>query len=154
MTAPEAQLVFARTLLLVLLYGFLGLTAWIAWRELRAHASRPGSARTGAASRVVVLAGGESGWPTGTAFALQPTTVIGRDLDAGIVLQDATLSGRHAVVARDDGGWWVEDVGSTNGTYLNGEQIDPASPAPLRSGDILRCGNVELRVVLVSEPVA
>jgi hypothetical protein len=147
-TGAEAQLLFARTLLLVLLYGFLGMVAWLAWRELSSQgrgAARPAPV---AAARVVVLQSGESGWPPGTSFTLEPLSVIGRDLDADVVLQDGTLSGRHALIGRDDGGWWVEDLGSTNGTFVNSSSVPPVSTAPLRSGDVLRCGNVQLRVVL------
>jgi pSer/pThr/pTyr-binding forkhead associated (FHA) protein len=63
---------------------------------------------------------------------------LGRD-DCDIVLSDPEVSRRHAAVAESPDGFTIEDLGSTNGTWVNGERID--RPAPLRAGDEVRFGN-------------
>jgi diguanylate cyclase (GGDEF)-like protein len=80
--------------------------------------------------------------------------LIGRDEgllshdDAGLVLSDASVSRRHArVICSDDGTVTVEDLGSTNGTAVNGRQVDQS---PLRPGDHLEIGGVSLRLDLLS----
>jgi EmrB/QacA subfamily drug resistance transporter len=77
---------------------------------------------------------------TGRMFALGEETVLGRDDTADIVLEDPSgeLSRRHARVGLTDGAAVVEDLGSTNGTLLNGERI--SGSRPLRSGDQIRIG--------------
>jgi pSer/pThr/pTyr-binding forkhead associated (FHA) protein/ribosomal protein L40E len=48
-----------------------------------------------------------------------------------------TVSRRHARIIRSDGGWAIEDAGSTNGTYVNGKKLAPGSKHPLKSKDIV-----------------
>jgi predicted component of type VI protein secretion system len=63
---------------------------------------------------------------------------LGRD-GCDVVLSDPEVSRRHAVVAESPEGFTIEDLGSTNGTWVNGERID--HPQPLRAGDEIRFGN-------------
>lgn len=143
----EAQLLLVRLLFLALAYGFLGAVGLVVWRELadRRGADRPATEAPG--PRLIVIAGGASDRPAGSSFALAAVTSVGRDLDNLVVLQDPTVSGRHAVIHHRDGAWWVEDLGSTNGTRLNGRPTPPLQPALLRSGDLLQFGSVRLRLV-------
>jgi len=67
---------------------------------------------------------------------------IGREGgQADIQLKDPGLSNRHARIFADGPDWFIEDLGSTNGTYLNGEPLD--GPAPLHVGDRIRIGDSE-----------
>ncbi len=59
------------------------------------------------------------------------------------------VSRRHARIFFQDNRFYVEDLGSTNGTYLNGLRLEPYSPRPLGDGDELRLGQVLIRVGLV-----
>jgi hypothetical protein len=67
--------------------------------------------------------------------------VLGRSREADIVLQDPNVSRRHAELRRDDGGWQVVDLGSTNGIKVNGRRVDHHS---LRPGDQITIGVTDL----------
>ena len=69
--------------------------------------------------------------------------VIGRE-NADITLEDSEISSRHAELRPTDDGAEIEDLGSTNGTFVNGTRIDSATP--LTGGDIVRVGQSELEV--------
>jgi hypothetical protein len=64
----------------------------------------------------------------GSTFALDAAaTSIGRHPDSDLFLDDVTVSRRHAIVRRDPDGYQISDVGSLNGTYVDGERIDTAT---------------------------
>jgi pSer/pThr/pTyr-binding forkhead associated (FHA) protein len=81
----------------------------------------------------------------GSRYVLAPgdeaATTIGRHPESDILLDDITVSRRHAEVRRQQGAYWAYDVGSLNGTYLNRERIDRAL---LTSGDELQVGRFRL----------
>lgn len=102
-----------------------------------------GRQRRNAPSKLVVT----EGTLTGTTVALQGQTVtLGRAHDSTIVLDDDYASSRHARIYPDrDGQWIVEDLGSTNGTYLDRSRLTTPTPIPL--GAPIRIGKtvIELR---------
>ncbi|MET7386383.1 FHA domain-containing protein [Streptomyces sp. NPDC005529] len=102
-----------------------------------------GRQRRGAPSKLVV----SEGTLTGTTVALQGQTItLGRAHDSTIVLDDDYASSRHARIYPDrDGQWIVEDLGSTNGTYLDRSRLTTPTPVPL--GAPIRIGKtvIELR---------
>ena len=83
--------------------------------------------------------------PVGTSFEPGPVpTTIGRADDNVIVLAgDDYASGRHARVESALDGTWVVDLGSTNGTYVNGERLE--GRRRLHEGDLVQVGDTELR---------
>ena len=99
--------------------------------------------RRGAPTKLVV----SEGSLTGTTVALQGQTIsLGRAHDSTIVLDDDYASSRHARIYPDrDGQWIVEDLGSTNGTYLDRSRLTTPTPVPL--GAPIRIGKtvIELR---------
>ncbi|MFE1170854.1 FHA domain-containing protein [Streptomyces sp. NPDC058773] len=99
--------------------------------------------RRGAPTKLVV----SEGSLTGTTVALQGQTIsLGRAHDSTIVLDDDYASSRHARIYPDrDGQWIVEDLGSTNGTYLDRNRLTTPTPIPL--GAPIRIGKtvIELR---------
>ncbi len=64
-------------------------------------------------------------------------------LDGGY---DAGVSRRHAILGHKDGVYIVEDLGSSNGTFVNGQRLAPQVPTPLAGGDELKCGTLLMRV--------
>ncbi|MEO7069407.1 MAG: FHA domain-containing protein, partial [Nostocoides sp.] len=83
---------------------------------------------------------------SGTSLPLRDSgTLIGRNSEAGLVLDDDYASGRHVRLYRGDWGWVAEDLGSTNGTFLDGMKLTTVSPVEV--GSQLRIGKtvVELR---------
>ena len=83
-----------------------------------------------------------SGTQAGDRFALDAdVTRLGRHPDSEIMLDDITVSRRHASIERTDEGYVVSDAGSLNGTYVNQERIDRAV---LQHGDELQVGKFRL----------
>ena len=75
----------------------------------------------------------------------KPVTTIGRSSMNDLPISDKMLSRQHArIVKDDDGGLSVEDLGSRNGTFLNGERL--ATPQPLKAGDRITLGGVTLKL--------
>ncbi|MEO3751663.1 FHA domain-containing protein [Streptomyces sp. B6B3] len=105
--------------------------------------ARGGRQRRGAPTKLVVSEGSLAG--TTVALAGQ-TITLGRAHDSTIVLDDDYASGRHARIYPDrDGQWIVEDLGSTNGTYLDRTRL--TTPTPIPPGAPIRIGKtvIELR---------
>ncbi|UCM89133.1 FHA domain-containing protein FhaB/FipA [Streptomyces marincola] len=102
-----------------------------------------GRQRRGAPTKLVITEGSLAG----TTVALQGQTItLGRAHDSTIVLDDDYASGRHARIYPDrDGQWIVEDLGSTNGTYLDRGRL--TTPTPIPPGTPVRIGKtvIELR---------
>lgn len=91
--------------------------------------------------QVVVVEGPLRG--TGLALGTAPV-LVGRSPDCSLVLDDDYASGRHLRLFPRDGRWWVEDLGSTNGTLLGREPL--GAPAPVEAGAQLRIGRTVLEL--------
>ena len=81
----------------------------------------------------------------GTAWEGDSLLRIGRHATVEVVIDDNSVSRRHAELRWTPQGWRIRDLGSTNGTFLNGDRIE-AGDQPLKPHDIIRCGNVALAV--------
>ena len=140
---------------LVLLYVFIWLVVRSATRGLAAGApqesiilSAPQAAAVRAAAgissrRVVVLA--SPALRPGTTIELSETARIGRGAENAIRLDaDTTVSNRHASLDSRADGLWVEDDGSTNGTFVNGARV--TTSRLLQPGDVIRIGHTDLLV--------
>ncbi len=80
----------------------------------------------------------------GAPFGLtQGRIVVGREASADLVIVDASVSRRHAVLERTEAGWMISDQGSANGTWLDGQRI---SKAPFAAGQRVRFGAVTFSV--------
>ena len=145
----EATIFVLRLALLALLYLFLLLVVGSVRRDLRRTAamaapaaSGPGAGGSGAS--LVVLDPGQTGLEPGAALPLRPVTRLGRSSASTIVLNDKMVSGEHAVISFRDGGWWLADRGSTNGTILNDQPV--RGKVELAPGDVIAVGQVRLKV--------
>jgi|1185.fasta_scaffold1604760_1 pSer/pThr/pTyr-binding forkhead associated (FHA) protein len=76
--------------------------------------------------------------------------LIGRKDDCDVVLREHTVSRHHALIRRDGEHWILEDLGSKNGTGVNGVPLD--GPVPLREGDFVTFGHLGLRFSATSQP--
>lgn len=149
--AVEEALLLLKLGFLVLLYLFLWVIVRSASRDLRApqesfvlapqQRARPAARPRTRSHGRLVLVGGGSAQPT---FELDSSAVtIGRGPANDIALEDDYASTLHARVEARHDGVWVVDVGSTNGTIVNGERI--ADERKLAPGDVIRVGATELR---------
>ena len=103
--------------------------------------ARPGRPGRGTPQRLLVTAGGLAG--TSIGLTDQQIT-IGRANDATLVLNDDYASTRHARLFPQDGQWIVEDLGSTNGTYLDRQKV--TQPTPVPPGVPIRIGKTVLEL--------
>ena len=94
---------------------------------------------------LVVLTAAAEDISAGSVIPLGNNTVIGRVPGCQIKIIDNFISSKHAVIKYRDNQYWVEDLGSLNGTYLN--EIKLKKPAVLANGDILRVGGVSFEFV-------
>lgn len=109
----------------------------------RAKPKQPRRQASSSLPRTLVVT---QGGLTGTSLPLREAgTVIGRNPECALVLDDDFASGRHARIFVRDGAWFVEDLGSTNGTYLGTQRL--TEPMPVEAGSTLRIGKtvIELR---------
>jgi hypothetical protein len=79
--------------------------------------------------------------PGGDEHELAERLTIGRDPDNDLVLPLSTVSRRHAVLLSEEGRWSIEDCGSFNGTFLNGNRLPPGRPLPVRHADRIQIGS-------------
>ena len=112
-----------------------------AQRARQPRPARAGRAARGAPQRLLVTGGSLTG--TSIGLADQQIT-IGRANDATLVLSDDYASSRHARLFPQNGQWIVEDLGSTNGTYLDRQKV--TQPTPVPAGVPIRIGKTVLEL--------
>jgi pSer/pThr/pTyr-binding forkhead associated (FHA) protein len=149
---PPFVLTVLQIALLVLLYFFV----WRAVRTVvidlygprerrrdRKAEPKPRPARRGRGRPTKVVVVDERGGKVGT-HRLSGTLQIGRAQSCQIRLTDTYISQLHAKISERNGSWVVEDLGSTNGTYLNQRKV--TVPTELSPGDRIRVGKTVLEV--------
>jgi pSer/pThr/pTyr-binding forkhead associated (FHA) protein len=129
-----------RILLTISLYAFLGWAIYTLWRELQVSNQLISSRRIPAIN-ITQLDEEDT-----NAVYTNSEVIIGRESSTDYVIQNETVSARHARLSYHHNQWWVEDLQSTNGTFLNDERVETATV--IISGDELRCGNVTLLVII------
>jgi FHA domain len=140
----DVTILLLRLGLLAVLYFFLFQLLVVMWRDLRQPAGtvRPEQPVSG----LDVLEAAASGKVVGETLPLEAVTSLGRSAQNTIILADQSVSAEHALVSYRLGQWWVEDLRSTNGSYLNDLRIE--QPTVIHTGDVVRFGAVRLRVRL------
>jgi len=130
---------FLRIALQVILISFLGIIGWYLWREWR---SRKETLRIENQPLLILIQQAD-----GLNLRFRSSEVIlGRGLGCDAVIPDPTLSSRHARFSYHHQQWWIEDLHTTNGTFLNGQMI--TTPVVVTNSDTIMCGRVRLDVVI------
>lgn len=101
------------------------------------------SGRSGRRARLVLRVAEPEG-ERGRTYELPEEVTVGRAPGCGVRVDDAYTSSIHARVYRRDGTLWVEDLGSTNGTWLNGERL--TAPTKVDRGDLVQVGGTVFEV--------
>jgi pSer/pThr/pTyr-binding forkhead associated (FHA) protein len=133
-----------RGFIAISLYGFLIWAIYTIWVDLQTQISILQSRKT----PVLNLAVTNMLDDQNVSFSI-PEVVVGRSATCAYIVHNETVSSNHARLTYHHDQWWVEDLRSTNGTFLNDEKI--ATPTVMMNGDDLRCGQVSIRVS-IEEP--
>lgn len=137
-----AYLLLALRLLMALaLYTFLGWALYTIWRDLRHESENLANLR------IPPLTVELKDQPeTAEMRFTSPEVTVGRHPRCEWVLTHETVSARHARLLFHHEQWWLEDLSSRNGTFLNGEPV--AAPVVLADQDTVRCGQISFKVSL------
>lgn len=133
----DVALLAGRLLMLALLYLFL-------FAAVRTGIGLVSSGRKASAGAFAVTVTQGSSSLKGTTIAINGPIIIGRSPGADIVVGDDFVSGRHARIFPSGAQAILEDLGSTNGTLLNGTRI--TAPTHVKPGDLIDVGSVRLKV--------
>jgi len=133
--SPAVVLLIVRVLLAVCLYAFLAAVLVILWRDLRGAGS--GAAVPAPAAHLLRF---ESTEVPGGVIPLGEISLLGRAADNTIRIDDPTVSQHHARITFRSGQWILEDLGSRNGTRVNGFAVE--GPLVITYGDDLQFGEV------------
>jgi pSer/pThr/pTyr-binding forkhead associated (FHA) protein len=143
----DVFLIILRLLFIVLLYLFLMQVVIAITRDLRKTAAASESLENKAppvVGHLIVVDSGPSNILPGTRFDLSPQTTIGRGPTNTIQLVDNFISSEHTRLWFRNGLWYVQDSGSTNGTYVNNQPAREALAA--RFGDIVQVGFIRFKL--------
>lgn len=137
-------LLVLRIAMALALYGFVGWALFTIWRDMRRQTDLLATTRTPPIRLRYQI--------DGQAFVQRfnnPEVTIGRDPASDCHLDNQTISAHHSRLSYHHGQWWIEDLRSTNGTFLNQENVD--EPLVVTAGDTLRCGQILLEIALGDE---
>lgn len=138
-------------------YGLFALLFLFIWRSMRwavrgltvepARTGRRGKKRAGdgpptPAGPAAVVVHAPEGKPR--SVKLGPSMTIGRAPECELLIDDTYASSQHARLFGKNGSWYVEDLGSTNGTFVNDQKL--AAPAMVQPGDKIRIGTTTLEL--------
>jgi pSer/pThr/pTyr-binding forkhead associated (FHA) protein len=129
-----------RALMALALYGFLGWALFLFWGEIKRQGINLSNRRVPGINLII---NSEHGSQIAKSFS-QPEVIIGRDPGCDVPLTEDTVSARHTQLSYHHNQWWVIDLASTNGTFLNGTSVK--MPIVITSGDEIKCGGARLTV--------
>jgi hypothetical protein len=144
--SPAVVLLVLRLLSALLLLAFLAAIAWLIYRDLQAAAAEVVAHQQ--QHGLLRLLGEKNGMAeeTDTVFPLLTVTSLGRAANNTIVLDDNYASSEHVLVTRRGQHWWLEDLGSRNGTLLNDAPVEGATV--VSAGDVITIGDTRLKIEL------
>lgn len=126
-----------------LLLTFLGVIAWLIYQDLRMTAQAL-ARQAQVQGYLLVIASDSETPPVGARLPLLPVTSLGRSPRNTIVLNNEYASSEHALLTWRGDRWWLEDLGSRNGTLLNEAAL--AETAVLSPGDIISIGGIQFKL--------
>ena len=130
-----------RAILALALFAFLGIAILTIWRDLQKTSALLTTRQTPVLQLLRLDFEGE----TYKEFNI-PIITIGRESNCEYILSDETVSSHHARLSFHHKQWWVEDLNSTNGSFLNNDPI--TVPTVVISGDELRVGKISLQLII------
>ena len=133
---------FVRIIIAICLYVFAGYAIYTLWRELK-YANERRVAEIIPSISINYLDSAEQ-----TTTFSQSEITMGREASNDLIISDETVSSHHAKLSHRHRQWWLEDLQSTNGTFLNNERI--YTPTVIVSGDEVILGNVSLLIMISS----
>jgi hypothetical protein len=145
----ESSILILRFVAIGLLYLLLAgivIVVWRDWKSTSRYLERTRQVARRSLGRLVVIRRGQTELLPGQAIPLAVITGLGRAPTNTVVLSEPFASNEHARLYRRDGRWWLEDLGSRNGTQLNGERLH--ARAIVVTGDVLGIGGVQMRIEL------
>jgi len=134
-----------RLVLAIALYGFLAWALLTLWQELRQQANQLSILKK--TNITIEIKAGQK--RVSQSHFSQPEVTIGRDTNCDLSVMDEALSARHARIIHHHGQWWLEDLDSKNGTFLNREKL--TVPAVVITGDEFKCGNTVFHIRIDSD---
>lgn len=133
-------LLILRIAMVVVLYSFLGWSIFLLWKEF-IHVAE--TTKIQQIPSIHLSSKRRADLPEEMIFNF-PQIFIGRDPACEYYLDNETVSSKHVRLFYQNNQWWAEDLGSSNGTFLNDQSI--AIPTVLTDNDQLRCGKVVIEV--------
>ncbi len=124
-----------RLLLALALYTFLGWALWTLLQDVKQQGDKLAVQKKPAITVSIKIDRGQEN----VRRFLQAEIMIGRDPNCDLSITDEALSAHHARLAHHHGQWWLEDLNSRNGTFLNREKL--TTSAVVITGDQFKCGN-------------
>ena len=122
---------------LLVLWLFLFAVARSAWRELRTDGPEAGPG-----VEITIIDPARSHWQAGQKARIRAGATVGRAEGNTLVIDEDTVSAQHAVFHRERGRWWLEDLGSTNGTFINRHPL--VGRGVISEGDEVMFGRVAI----------
>ena len=139
-----------RFALAIALYAFLGWALFTLLQELKQQGNKLSTQKK---PSITIFVNIERKRESQKYFT-QTEIMIGRDTHCDLSVMDEALSAHHARITHHHGQWWLEDLNSRNGTFLNREKL--YTPAVIITGDQFKCGNTlfDIRVDVEDAPPA
>ncbi len=137
---PSILILLLRAVIIILLFLFLLQVFLLARRDLKVARMQ----RTQRGGHLRVLESAATNLAKGALLPLLGVNSLGRSPDRSLPVFDESVSGEHLLLTYEDGAWRAEDLGSTNGTFINGQKLE--RPSVLTYGDVIQMGRTRLRL--------
>ncbi|GAB4582037.1 MAG: FHA domain-containing protein [Anaerolineales bacterium] len=136
-------LLILRLLLSAALYAFLGWAIYTLWVSLRQQAQAVSQ------QKIPSLTLTSTDDLAEEYYYIQPVVNVGRGATNDLAINNDTVSSHHARLAYNLNQWWLQDLNSTNGTYINGQRL--LTSTVLTTGDLIGFGEVNMTVTIGSD---